>query len=75
LALSGPAADGATEAKLHNWGASPAVANELLERGNAPSVAVVAVEAQRVLAGKQVGDGVQVDGVHGPSVAHRGLRR
>jgi hypothetical protein len=34
----------------------------------------VAVEAERVLAGDQVGDGVQVDGVHGPSVARGGLR-
>ena len=74
LALRWTAADGATEAELHNRGAPPAVAGELLERGDAPAVAVVAVETQGVLACEQVGDGAQVDGVHGPSVACGGLR-
>jgi hypothetical protein len=34
----------------------------------------VAVEAERMVVGDQVGDGVQVDGVHGCSVARPKLR-
>lgn len=75
LALGRSTADGAAEAELHDRGASPAVAGELFERSDAPAVAVVTVEAEGVLAGEQVGDGVQVDGVHGRSVARGGLRR
>jgi len=35
---------------------------------------VVAVQTERVLARDQVGDGVQVDGVHASSLALRGLK-
>jgi len=75
LPLGRAAADRATEAELADRCAPPAVAGELLERGHAPAVAVVTVEAEGVPVRDQVGDRVQVDRVHGPSVAPGGLSR
>ncbi len=74
LALRGSAADRAAEAELDDRCASPTLAGELFEPGLGPAVAVVAVEAERMVVGDQVGDGVQVDGVHGCSVARPKLR-
>ena len=73
LSLCRAATDRAAEPEFHDGRASPAVLGELLERGLAPAIAVVAVEAERVLARDQVGDGVQVDGVHASSLALGGL--
>ncbi len=73
LTLRGAAADGAAEAEFHDGCACPAVLGQLFERSFAPAVAMVAVETERVLARDQIGDGVQVDGVHARSVACGGL--
>ena len=70
LALRGAVAHGAAEPQLHDRGAAPAFAREALERRFGPAVAVVTVETEGVVAGEEVADGVELDGVH---VVHGGL--
>jgi len=74
LALRRSAADRAAETQPDDRGASPAVLGKLVEGRFAPAVAVVAVEPEGMLVGEEVGDGVQVDGVHARSVARGGLK-
>ena len=68
--MRGAAAHDAAKAQLYDWGAAPAFAGKALERRLGPAVAVGAVEAEGVVAGEEVADGVELDGVH---VVHGGL--
>jgi hypothetical protein len=62
LALGRAAALSAAKAQFPDRSISQPAADELLEWGLAPAIAAQAVELQGVVAGQQVGDGVQVDG-------------
>jgi hypothetical protein len=55
------AADDTTKSNPSEWRVALAACGELCERCCRPSVAVLAVEAQRVVASEKVGDGVEAD--------------
>jgi hypothetical protein len=74
LALRGAAAKAAAEAQPGDWCVRPTIPGEALERRLGPAIAVQAVEPEGVAVGNEVGDGVEIHGVHVCSVVHMWLR-
>ena len=62
MAFGERAASGAAKAQGRDRPVGQSSVGELIERGCTPAVAAQAVQLQGVVAGQQVGDGVQVNG-------------